>query len=212
MKKFYFTIICIFMAFSLFAQIDYAIPQSEPANNGELEWLVYNTKKGEVKIGKKGVLIKSKLGKRFGISQPGVTTFANIPINMNGDFYLSMTFKPKKVDEEHPIGVVIDATGVDRAQSAIVFDGQFCWIECQGIVKKKTLYKFVKSKKDLWTVSLERKNGGEINVSLNGLEILTLPDDIDFKNPAVGAFVINKNEILIEKVAYIQYESTNVEE
>ena len=207
MKLSKFIVGLAFMLFPILAlgQTKYNIPENIPANNGDLEWITYKTKQGEVKLDKKGVFIKSSLGRKFGLAQPGCMTYASVPLNMNGDFYISITFKPDKVNEDHPIGFVIDATGYGTSFKTILFDGQFCWYEFGLLPLNKEKYKYVKAKNDFWTVSLVRENEGDYVVYLNGIEANRIPASYKFDNPCVGLFVNNKNSALITQVAYEQY-------
>lgn len=43
------------------AQQEYQIPESTPANNGELDWLVFKDRNGEAKINKKDIVLKSNV-------------------------------------------------------------------------------------------------------------------------------------------------------
>lgn len=88
--------ICLLVPISGFAQSEYQIPEETRANNGELEWFVYKDKIGEIKINKKEVEVIST--KKNGMV---AFTFAKAPIDFNGDFYLSATLKPDKVDDKH---------------------------------------------------------------------------------------------------------------
>ena len=204
MKKITFLLaclMCMLMPLTIAAQSDYQIPQSVPANNGELDWLIYKDHNGEAKIGKKEVTLKSLKKTRFGLSYP-CTTYAKIPINMQGDFYISATFKPSKIDIDHPFGFVFNNVGTTQVH-VIMFDGQFCTYP----VNERVRYKNIKSKNGTYKVSIERRNGGDFIVSLNGLEVCTMPAYLAqmFNSPCVGAYEVNKGEIKILEVSYEQW-------
>ena len=202
MKKITFLLVClisILTPLAIYAQGDYQIPESVPANNGELDWLIYKDHNGEAKIGKNEVTLKSLKKSRWGLSYPCVT-YAKVPINMNGDFYMSVTLKPSKVDIDHPIGFVFN-NATSSQHHIISFDGQFCAYP----VNERVTYKKVKSKNDTWKISVERKNGGDYIISLNGLEVGTMPKNLKFNSPCVGVYAVNKGEVKILEVSYEQW-------
>lgn len=221
MKKIVLFIVCIFCTLSplsIVAQADYQIPESAPANNGELDWLVYKDRTGEAKTEKKDILLKSNLKSLYfaAVSQISpAMTYAKVPINMNGDFYLSATLKPAKVDDKHLIGMVFNVAS-EGDYNAIVFDGQFCSLVRVQLIngvylisgmEQRLRYKYQKSKKGTWTISLDRKNGADYVFSLNGLEVMTFPKSTVFSFPSVGACVTNKSELKITEVSYCQWAS-----
>lgn len=181
------------------AQSDYKIPESMPANNGELDWLIYKDHNGEAKIGKKEVTLKSLKKSKYGLAYPCMT-YAKVPINMQGDFYMSATLKPSKVDIDHPFGFVFNNVTSTTA-SVILFDGQFCTHPGNERVR----YKTPKSKKGTYKVAIERKNGGDYVIYLNDLEVCTMPKHLVFNSPCVGAYEVNKGEVKILEVSYEQY-------
>ena len=73
---------------------------------------------------KNEVTLKSLKKTRWGMSYPCVT-YAKVPINMQGDFYMSVTLKPSKVDIDHPVGFVFNNV-TSNQHNLICFDGQFC--------------------------------------------------------------------------------------
>lgn len=208
--------IFILSPLNISAQTEYQIPESQPANNGELDWLIYKDRSGEAKFDKKEIILESKTKSVFAatvsIIQPSVT-FAKIPVNYSGDFYVSATMSPEKVDNEHLFGLVFGAAG-ETDYNAILFDDQFCYVvrvykvmnitQIQGL-DKRTRYKYQKSKDGKWTISFERKNGGDFVFSLNGLEVMTYPGSTPFSYASVGGCVTNKGKIKISKVAYEQW-------
>lgn len=223
MKKLVLFIVCTLCTLSMVAQTDYQIPESSPANNGELDWLVYKDRTGEAKTEKKDIFLKSNLKSLYVASVSQISpamTFAKVPLNLNGDFYLSVNLKPTKVDDKHLIGMVFNVAN-EGDYNAIVFDGQFCSLVrvqlINGIylisgMEQRVRYKYQKSKKGTWTISLERKNGADYVCSLNGLEVMTLPKSTLFSFPSVGACVTNKSELKITEVSYCQWASpTDVE-
>lgn len=225
MKKFRFAtklsaaivcLICILSPQLTTAQTDYKIPESVPANNGELDWLVYKDRNGEAKINKKDVILKSNAKSMYvgnvSIIQPAMTC-AKIPVNYSGDFYVSATMKPSKVDSKHLFGMEF-GNASETDYNAILFDDQFCYVvrvyhimnttQIQGL-DNRVRYKHQKSKDGTWTISFERKNGGDFVFSLNGLEVMTYPGTTPFSFASVGACVTNKSEVKITKVAYEQW-------
>lgn len=189
---------------SISAQSEYKLPESTYANNGELEWYVYKDKVGEIKVNKKEVEIIST--KNNGMV---AFTFAKVPIDFNGDFYLSATMKPDKVDDKHLFGFAFNVPN-ENDYNAVMFDNQFCYYVrvVNGRIKglrDRTLYKKGKSKDNKWQIAIERKNMGEFAVILNGLEIRTFPSTTPFSFPAIGACVINKNKVKITEVSYTQW-------
>lgn len=205
-------LICALSPLSIAAQQEYQIPQNMPANNGELDWFVYKERSGEAKIEKKDILLKSNLKAIYAgalASIPATLTYAKLPINFNGDFYMSATMKPSKVDDKHLFGLAFNVAG-EGDYNAILFDHQFCYYVrvVNGIIvglKDRVIYKYPKAKKGLWTIALERKNHGDYIITLNGLEIRTFPASTQFIFPAVGACVTNKGEVKITEVAYTQW-------
>lgn len=198
----FFTFLSI--PFSSSAQSEYTIPGNTYANNGELEWYVYKDKVGEIKVSKKDVEINST--KNNGMV---AFTFAKAPIDFNGDFYLSATLKPDKVDDKHLFGFAFNVPN-ENDYNAIMFDNQFCYYVrvVNGRIKglrDRTLYKKGKSKDKKWRIAIERKNLGEFSVTLNGLEIRTFPSTTPFSFPAIGACAINKNKVKITEVSYTQW-------
>lgn len=188
------------------AQTEYQIPEETSANNGELEWFVYKDKVGEIKVDKKNVEVIST--KKNGMV---AFTFAKVPINFSGDFYLSATLKPDKVDDKHLFGLAFNVPN-ENDYNAVLFDNQFCYYVriingfIQGL-RDRTLYKKGKSKGNKWEIAIERKNLGEFSLTLNGLEIRTFPATTSFSFPAIGACVINKNKVKITEVSYCQWAS-----
>ncbi|WP_304652606.1 hypothetical protein [uncultured Ligilactobacillus sp.] len=71
--------------------------------------------------------------------------------------------------------------------------------------KNRVRYKYQKAKDGMWTISFERKNGGDFVFSLNGLEVMTYPGNTPFSFASVGACVTNKGEVKITEVAYEQW-------
>lgn len=238
MKKLIFPLICLiigFISLESFAQGDYAIPESTPANNGELDWLTYKDNIGVAKIDKKSIILKSEIKTLSGIAtnivQPAMT-YATVPLNYNGDFYLSVSLKPSEVDNKHLFGLTFGVVN-ESNYCALLFDDQFCYLVrvynimnstfIQGM-EKRVKYKYQKAKDGLWTISFERKNGNDLVFSLNGLEVLSYsnPDVFSFAitdlerlkdapvfAPCVGACVTNKGEVKISKVAYEQWMNPN---
>lgn len=193
-------LICIAYPATTIAQENYQIPEEMPINNGELDWWTYNDKFGEIKLEKKELIIKSKKGKKWGLEQPGAMTYAKVPINMDGDFYISITFKkPSKIDEDYNFGFIFDVTNENFFQT-ILFNKDFSYY-----ANERAKYKYIKKGKDLWTVAIERRNGGDYIVTLNGLEIRTIPSTFKFSSPSVGIYVKNKCEVKATHVAYIQW-------
>lgn len=186
------------------AQTEYQIPEKTSANNGELEWYVYKDKVGEIKVSKKEVEVIST--KKNGMV---AFTFAKVPIEFNGDFYLSATLKPDKVDDKHLFGLAFNVPN-ENDYNAVLFDNQFCYYVrvvngyIQGL-RDRTLYKKGKSKGNKWDISISRKNLGEYSLSLNGIEIRTFPATTPFSFPAIGACAINKNKVKISEVSYTQW-------
>lgn len=191
---------------------DYQIPRSEPANNGELDWFVYKDRGAEAKIEKSGVVLKSNTKAVYVgsmASVPVALTYAKLPINFNGDFYMSATMKPSKVDDKHLFGLAFNVAG-EADYNAVLFDNQFCYYVrvVNGIIlglKDRVIYKYQKAKKGEWTIALERKNYGDYVLTLNGLEVRTLPASSQFMFPAIGACVTNKAEVKVTDVAYAQW-------
>lgn len=215
MKKILFlivSIVCTLSPLSAAAQTEYEIPESVPANNGELDWFVYKERGGEAKIKKADIVLKSNTkavyaGALFSI--PVTLTYAKLPINFQGDFYMSATMKPAKVDDKHLFGLAFNVAG-EGDYNAVLFDNQFCYYVrvVNGMVfglKDRVIYKYQKTKKDQWTIALERKNYGDYVLTLNGLEIRTFPASTQFNFPAVGACVTNKGEVKVIEVAYTQW-------
>jgi len=215
MKKILFlivSIVCTLSPLSAAAQTEYEIPESVPANNGELDWFVYKERGGEAKIKKADIVLKSNTkavyaGALFSI--PVTLTYAKLPINFKGDFYMSATMKPAKVDDKHLFGLAFNVAG-EGDYNAVLFDNQFCYYVrvVNGMVfglKDRVIYKYQKTKKDQWTIALERKNYGDYVLTLNGLEIRTFPASTQFNFPAVGACVTNKGEVKVIEVAYTQW-------
>lgn len=199
MKKITFLLVCLVSILSpsaINAQVDYQIPESVPANNGELDWLVYEDRNAKITLGKEDVKLKSKKG-----LHTSCITYASIPLNCNGDFYISATIKPSKVDEDHPFGFVFNASS-EYNYNAVVFDKQFCYIK--GFIDR-VRYKYPKDNKGIWKIAIERKNGGDYVVTLNGLEIRTISKKIEFNSPCVGAWTTNKGEVKILEVSYEQF-------
>ena len=202
MKRIAFLLLCLIGMLSplaINAQGDYQIPESVPANNGELDWLIYKDHNGEAKINKNEVTLKSLKKTRWGMSYPCVT-YAKVPINMQGDFYMSVTLKPSKVDIDHPVGFVFNNV-TSNQHNLICFDGQFCTYP----FNERATYKKIKSKDGTWKISLERRNGGDYIVSLNGLEVCTMSGKMKFNSPCVGAYAVNKGEVKILEVSYEQW-------
>lgn len=221
MKKIISLIVCLICALSplsMTAQTEYQIPESVPANNGELDWLVFKDRNGEAKIDKKDVILKSNTKSTYAgtvsIIQPTMTC-AKIPVNYSGDFYVSATMKPSKVDSTHLFGLEF-GNASEADYNAILFDDQFCYVvrvyktmnitQIQGL-DNRVRYKYQKAKDGMWTISFERKNGGDFVFSLNGLEVMTYPGTTPFSYASVGACVTNKGEVKITKVAYEQWAS-----
>lgn len=219
MKNFISLIVCIICTLSplsIAAQTEYQIPESVPANNGELDWLVFKDRNGEAKIDKKDIILKSNAKSLYFASVAQIVpsmTFAKIPVNFNGDFYVSATMKPSKVDDKHLFGFVFNVAN-EGDYNAIMFDDQFCsFVRVQMVngiylisgMEQRVRYKYQKSKKDTWTISMERKNGGDYVFSLNGLEVLTVPRTTVLSFPALGACVTNKGEVKLSEVSYTQW-------
>lgn len=198
------------------AQNDWQIPESVPANNGELDWLLYKDRNGEAKLDKKDLILKSNnksvFAKTVSIIEPSMT-FAKIPLNLDGDFYLSATMKPSKVDDKTLFGLVFNAAN-EADYNAILFDNQFCYFvrvyklmnltQIQGL-QDRVRYKYQKAPKDMWKIAIERKNGGDYIVTLNGLEVRTISGTLQLPLPCIGACVTNKSEIKVTEVSYGQY-------
>ncbi|MCM1318182.1 MAG: hypothetical protein NC241_08430 [Bacteroides sp.] len=209
-------LICMLSPLPMAAQQEYQIPESTPANNGELDWLVFKDRNGEAKINKKDIVLKSNVKSMYtptiNIIQP-VMTCAKIPVDYNGDFYVSATMKPSKVDDTHMFGLEF-GNASESDYNAILFDDQFCYVvrvyklmnltQIQGL-ENRVRYKYQKAKDGMWTISFERKNGGDFVFSLNGLEVMTYPGNTPFSFASVGACVTNKGEVKITEVAYEQW-------
>ena len=187
MEKFILLIVWLFCALSplsMVAQTEYQIPESLPANNGELDWLIYKDNNGEVKIDKKEIVLKSNTKALYVNTvaqiQPSMT-YSDAPISFDGNFYMSATMKPSVVDEKHLFGLVFGVAN-ESNYCAIVFDNQFCYLirvysmmgltYIQGL-DNRIRYKYPKNKGNEWTISIERKNQGDWIFSVNGLEVMT---------------------------------------
>lgn len=198
------------------AQSDYQIPESMPANNGELDWLVYKDRNGEVKLDKQDLILKSNnksvFAKMVSIIEPSMT-FAKVSLNLDGDFYLSATMKPSKVDDKTLFGLVFNAAN-ESDYNAILFDNQFCYFvrvykfmnltQIQGL-EDRVRYKYQKAPKDMWRIAIERKNGGDYIVTLNGLEVRTISGSLQLPLPCIGVCVTNKGTVKVTEVSYEQY-------
>ena len=206
-------LICILSPIATPAQNDYQIPTGISINDSDLDWLTFNDRNGEAKLGKKELVLKSKQKALYFssiVSIPTTMTFAKVPLNTDGDFYLSATMKPSKIDDKHLFGLVFNAA--DEADyNAILFDKQFCYfvrvvngIIIQGM-QDRVRYKYVKMPKDMWKISVERRNGGDYVVSLNGLEIRTLAGNLQLSFPCVGLCVTNKGEVTATEVSFEQW-------
>lgn len=217
MKNFISLIVCLICALSplsIAAQTEYQIPESVPANNGELDWFVYKERGGEAKVEKKDILLKSNTKAVYAgafASIPVTLTYAKLPINFNGDFYMSATMKPAKVDDKHLFGLAFNVAG-EGDYNAVLFDNQFCYYVrvVNGIIlglKDRVIYKYQKAPKNQWTIAIERKNYGDYILTLNGLEVRTFPASTQFNFPAVGACVTNKGEVKVFEVSYTQWAS-----
>ncbi len=230
MKKIAILLVCLISILSplvIYAQGDYQIPESVPANNGEFDWLIYKDSKGEAKFDKRDVILKSNTKM---LSLANITniypsmTYANIPLNLDGDFYLSATMKPSNIDEKHLFGLVFNVAN-EADYHAILFDNQFCYFvrvyniggltQIQGL-NDRVRYKYQKAPNDMWKIAIERKRGGEYTVSLNGLEVRTISGkNIDMATipgltaesfrPCIGACVTNKGEVKVTEVSYKQW-------
>lgn len=222
MKKFISLIACLIFALSQLstvAQTEYQIPESVPANNGELDWFIYKDHGGEAKIEKKDILLKSNSKAIYAggfASIPVTLTYAKLPINFNGDFYLSATMKPAKVDDKHLFGLAFNVAG-ESDYNAILFDNQFCYYVrvVNGAIlglKDRVIYKYQKGKKDQWSIAIERKNYGDYVLTLNGLEVRTFPASTQFNFPAIGACVTNKGEVKVLEISYTQWAPPTDEE
>lgn len=219
MKKFVFILVCLICILSPvtnYAQGDFQIPESVPANNGELDWLVYNDRNGSARLDKKEVILKSGTKTLFtptmSIIKPSMT-YAKVPLNLSGDFYLSATMKPSKINDKILFGLVFNSAN-ESDYNAILFDNQFCYFvrvyemmnltQIQGL-QDRVRYKYQKAPKDMWKIAIERKNGGDYIVTLNGLEVRTISAALQFPLPCIGACVSNQGEVKITEVAYEQY-------
>lgn len=219
MKKITILLVCfinILSPLAIQAQGDYQIPDSEPANNGELDWLVYKDRNGSAKLEKGDVVLKSETKSIYAgnvsIIKPSMT-YAKIPLNLDGDFYLSATMKPSKIDENTLFGLVFNSAN-ESDYNAILFDKQFCYFvrvydlmnltQIQGL-QDRIRYKYQKAPKDMWKIAIERKNGGDYIVTLNGLEIRPISGSLQLPLPCVGACVTNKGEVKVTEVSYKQF-------
>lgn len=200
---------------SMMAQNEYQIPADMPVNNGELDWLIFNDKIGEVELSKKELVLCSK-NKSYVYSHylPKVAmTYSKVPLNMKGDFYLSVTLKPSKIDNETMFGLAFNVPN-ETDYNAIAFDDQFCYflrvMNVNGVniiqgKESRVRYKYTKKDKDMWQISLERRNGGDYVISLNGVEVHTIPGTTEFLFPAIGVLADNKCEVKVTKVSYVQW-------
>lgn len=219
MKKIASLLVCLISMLSplaINAQGDYQIPENVPANNGELDWVVYNDRNGSAKLEKKDVILKSGTKSIYtsnvSIIKPSMT-YAKVPMNLDGDFYLSATMKPSKIDENTLFGLVFNAAN-ESDYNAILFDKQFCYFvrvydlmnltQIQGL-QDRVRYKYQKVPKDMWKIAIERKNGGDYVVTLNGLEVRTISGTLHLPLPCIGACVTNKGEVKITEVSYEQW-------
>ncbi len=219
MKKITILLVClisILSPLSIQAQGDYQIPESEPANNGELDWLVYKDRNGSAKLEKKDVVLKSETKSIYtgnvSIIKPSMT-FAKVPLSLDGDFYLSATMKPSKIDENTLFGLVFNSAN-ESDYNAILFDKQFCYFvrvydvmnltQIQGL-QDRVRYKYQKAPKDMWKIAVERRNGGDYVITLNDLEVRTISGSLQLPLPCVGACVTNKGEVKITEVSYKQF-------
>lgn len=198
------------------AQGEYQIPETMPPNNGELDWLIYKDRNGSASLDKKDVVLKSNIKSIFAgttsIISPSMT-FAKIPLNLDGDFYLSATMKPSKINDKTLFGLVFNAAN-ESDYNAILFDDQFCYfvrvytlmnlVQIQGL-QDRVRYKYQKAPKDMWKISIERHNGGDYIVSLNGLEVRTIQGSLQLPLPCIGACVTNKEQIKITEVSFEQF-------
>lgn len=219
MKRITTLILCligILAPMALSAQNEWRIPESIPANNGELDWLVYKDRRGEAKFDKKNVVLKSNVKAIYLNTITQITpamTFAKLPLNTDGDFYLSATMKPSAIDDKHLFGLVFNAAG-EADYNAVLFDNQFCYFvriydimnltQIQGL-NDRVRYKYTKAPKGMWKIAIERKNGGDYIVTLNGLEVRTLASTLHFSFPSVGACVTNKGEVKITEISFSQF-------
>lgn len=212
--KLFTLIFCLLSSLSVLAQYDFQVPEEMPINNGELEWLTFKDDVGEAKLSKKELILKSKKKSTFyGVKLVKPTmTYAKVPLNMNGDFYLSITLKPNKIDNETMFGIPFNVAN-EGDYNVIAFDKQFCYFlrvqYMNGVCmisgdKDRIRYKYTKKDKGMWTISIERHNGGDYIVSLNGMEVRTIPRNFVFPLPAIGLFATNKAEIKATHVAYEQ--------
>lgn len=226
MKKLLLLLMCLIGmagAPAMQAQETFTIPESVPANNGELDWLIYKDNNGEAKADKKSILLKSNTKSLYLGTVTQITpsmTFAKVPLNLDGDFYLSATLKPSKVDEKHMFGLVFNAAS-EADYNAILFDNQFCYFvrvytmmnltQIEGL-KDRVRYKYQKGDKGTWKVAIERKNGGDYIVTLNGLEVRTISGALKLPLPCIGACVTNKGELKISEVSFEQWAAPHSDE
>lgn len=208
-------LISIIMPITVYSQNEYQIPEEMPINNGELDWLTFKDQNGEIKLGKKELTLCSKKKSYFYSTYfPKPTmTYSKVPLNCNGDFYLSIKLKPNKIDEKTLFGLVINAAS-EADYNAIAFDNQFCYfvrVMCMNgayLIQGKedrVRYKYVKQDKDMWNIAVERRNGGDYIVTLNGIEVRTIPRTLEFMFPSIGVFADNKCEVKATHVAYAQW-------
>lgn len=200
---------------SIFAQDNYQIPEEMPINNGELDWLTFKDQNGEIKLSKKELTLCSKKKSYFYsayLPKPTMT-YSKVPLDLKGDFHLSIKLKPNKIDENTLFGFVFNVSN-EADYNAIAFDNQFCYllrIMCMNGVyiiqgkEDRVRYKYVKQDKDMWNIAIERRNGGDYTVTLNGLEVRTIPRTLEFMFPSIGVFADNKCEVKATHVAYTQW-------
>lgn len=226
MKKIVFFLVCLISMLSPVvtnAQSNYQIPESVPVSNGELDWLVYKDRNGSAVLGKKEIVLKSNTKSIYtgnvSIIKPSMT-YAKVSLNLDGDFYLSATMKPSKIDDNTLFGLVFNCAN-ESDYNAILFDKQFCYFvrvydimnitQIQGL-QDRTRYKYQKAPKDMWKIAVERRNGGDYIVTLNNLEVRTISGSLQLQMPCVGACVTNKGEVKVTEVSYEQFATPAVSE
>lgn len=218
MKTLLKLLICVsalFTQLTAIAQDDLQRPENMPISSGEIEWLTFKDEIGEAKLSKKELSVKSKKSSYLfgGTKLPKPTmSYAKVPLNMKGDFYMSMTFEPSKVDSKTMFGVPFNVFN-ESDYNVIAFDEQFCYFlrvqKLNGIFLisdgDRVRYKYKKKKDKMWTVAIERRDGGDYVFYLNDIEVRTLSSSFEFNFPALGLWVDNKGELKATHYSFKQF-------
>ena len=176
-----------------------------PAADPELDWSQFDEKQIKAILGKKGLVLESK------VEEMPCLSVCELPINMKtDDFIVALKMLPESVDDDKPFGIVYDYRNDANYKMLLILKKSFQLVECdkgETSVVKKGMYK---GKDKEFTLSLTR-NKNKLYFGINGID-LTSQLNSNLEYPSFGFVIASKGKLTGKSLAYKRISPKEVEE